>query len=199
MNNNFFTFLQEFYGSLSIPLLICAVIFFIGLTLLFWTLFISEGKKRTKLIKCLIFGGVSIAAYILLWYLYVSLFPEESGVRPNILSLIIVPATGCMMMAVVSLVLVLFKYRKNERAYLIPLSLFVVGLILIASKTFVYAFLNDSILDFFSSVFSLKFRSISPFELISLHPGNRSCDCFFPAAHLSLLRTFIQMIVAQQM
>ena len=126
MNNNFFTFLQEFYGSLSIPLLICAVIFFIGLTLLFWTLFISEGTKRTKLIKCLIFGGVPIAAYILLWYIGITL-ASEPNYGPNVLSLII---AGCVLLvvAIVSLVLVLFKYKKNKVAYLVPWCLFDVSL-----------------------------------------------------------------------
>ena len=132
MSNNFYVFLQEMYGPLSIPSFICASILCIGLTLLFWTLFISTDKKQTKRIKCLIFGGVSIAAYVLLWSGLVIPF-LGSILQPNILSISIVPALCMMIMAVGSLILVLFKYRQNKRAYFVPLSLFVVALILFIS------------------------------------------------------------------
>ena len=50
--------------AFEIHTLVCSIVFCVGLAFLFWTLFVSKGKKLTK---CLISGGIALATHIWTW------------------------------------------------------------------------------------------------------------------------------------
>ena len=105
----------------------CSIIFCVAIVFWFWTLFASEGKKRKKL---WISGGTALAVFALMEGFG---FLEIEGFLPEgeLLTFLLFALPCCMgISAIVSLGLVLWKCRKNKRAYLVPLSLLIGALIL---------------------------------------------------------------------